>query len=229
MDEDTEKEGENTLSGYKRHTVVDLFCGCGGFSLGMLRAGFEVVAAVDNNIMPLATYWYNLCDENTRIIGEIPRKHAHYFNKPGGYRINVEEKDRIPAVRALFCKNILDVTGWEIMAAAGVDAVDVVIGSPPCQSFSKANTRKKTGDLRDYLLFEFGRVIMEINPSTFMMENVPPIIKAKLPDGRGLIDTFKKMVGGMDWELYYELRGIYPFDMGEQACEETGHQCTLPL
>lgn len=28
--------------------VVDLFCGCGGFSLGMQKAGYEVVAAYDN-------------------------------------------------------------------------------------------------------------------------------------------------------------------------------------
>lgn len=28
--------------------VIDLFCGCGGFSLGMQKAGFEIVAAYDN-------------------------------------------------------------------------------------------------------------------------------------------------------------------------------------
>ena len=28
--------------------VIDLFCGCGGLSLGFQRAGFEIVAAFDN-------------------------------------------------------------------------------------------------------------------------------------------------------------------------------------
>ena len=28
--------------------VVDLFCGCGGLSLGFEKAGFDVVAAYDN-------------------------------------------------------------------------------------------------------------------------------------------------------------------------------------
>ena len=29
-------------------TVVDLFCGCGGMSLGFQKAGFKIVAAFDN-------------------------------------------------------------------------------------------------------------------------------------------------------------------------------------
>jgi site-specific DNA-cytosine methylase len=32
-----------------RPTCLDLFCGCGGFTLGMQRAGFDVLAAVDFN------------------------------------------------------------------------------------------------------------------------------------------------------------------------------------
>jgi DNA (cytosine-5)-methyltransferase 1 len=33
----------------KRFTCVRLFCGCGGFALGMERAGFTVLAAIDSN------------------------------------------------------------------------------------------------------------------------------------------------------------------------------------
>lgn len=31
------------------HTFLDLFCGCGGFSLGLIRAGFQGLAAIDFN------------------------------------------------------------------------------------------------------------------------------------------------------------------------------------
>jgi hypothetical protein len=40
---------------------IDLFCGCGGFSLGMIQAGFEIVAAVEWEVEPAVTYMANLC------------------------------------------------------------------------------------------------------------------------------------------------------------------------
>ncbi len=39
--------------------VVDLFCGCGGLSLGFEKAGMEVVAAYDNWDPAVSTYMYN--------------------------------------------------------------------------------------------------------------------------------------------------------------------------
>jgi DNA (cytosine-5)-methyltransferase 1 len=41
-------------------TFIDLFCGCGGFTLGMLRAGFDCVAAVDFDEFAAATLKRNL-------------------------------------------------------------------------------------------------------------------------------------------------------------------------
>ena len=40
-------------------TCIDLFCGCGGFSLGMQRAGFQVLAAIDFNEEAVATFQAN--------------------------------------------------------------------------------------------------------------------------------------------------------------------------
>lgn len=40
-------------------TVIDLFCGCGGFSLGFERAGFRVVAALDSDPHAIHTYKRN--------------------------------------------------------------------------------------------------------------------------------------------------------------------------
>lgn len=39
---------------------IDLFCGCGGFSLGLARAGFQILAAIDFNEEAIITYKQNL-------------------------------------------------------------------------------------------------------------------------------------------------------------------------
>jgi DNA (cytosine-5)-methyltransferase 1 len=43
-------------------TFIDLFCGCGGFSLGMERAGFRCLAAIDFNEEAVATFRANFAD-----------------------------------------------------------------------------------------------------------------------------------------------------------------------
>ena len=44
-------------SSYK---VLDLFCGCGGLSLGFLKAGFKVILGIDNDFSACETFSYNL-------------------------------------------------------------------------------------------------------------------------------------------------------------------------
>lgn len=43
----------------KQHTVIDLFCGCGGLSLGFEQAGYNVLVGVDVWIDALVTYRAN--------------------------------------------------------------------------------------------------------------------------------------------------------------------------
>jgi len=238
-------------------TAIDLYCGAGGFSLGFINAGWHVVAAMDASIMALATYYHNLCDEDTKLIGsfsrkdmemiEASRKEWRLFDSGGydavagpGYRkssIYSENQDWIlrdmlhggepewmhgiphykrewfPAVNALFYKRAQDITGYEILDAVsditGGEQIGVVMGGPPCQGFSRSNKNRHTRDTRNFLVFEFGRLVMEINPMTFVMENVPAIQKFKLPDGSNLIKTFMKMVNKQDWDTYYEVQALF--------------------
>jgi len=42
-----------------RLTFIDLFCGCGGFSLGLERAGFTCVSAIDFNKEVATVFQHN--------------------------------------------------------------------------------------------------------------------------------------------------------------------------
>lgn len=54
--------------------------------------------------------------------------------------------------------------------------VDVIIGGPPCQSFSTAGMRKGFGDKRGIALLEFIRVVREVKPKFFVFENVAGLV-----------------------------------------------------
>ena len=47
-------------------TAIDLFCGCGGLTLGLRRAKFRVIAAVDNDALSIETYRKN--HRRTRVV-----------------------------------------------------------------------------------------------------------------------------------------------------------------
>ena len=49
-----------------KHTVVDLFSGCGGFSYGFQQAGYHVIIGVDNNKIALDTFGMN--HENSKTL-----------------------------------------------------------------------------------------------------------------------------------------------------------------
>ena len=74
--------------------------------------------------------------------------------------------------------DIAKLTGAECMKLAGVKSgeLDVLDGSPPCQGFSTAGKRK-FGDPRNSLFKEFARLILELQPRVFVMENVTGMVK----------------------------------------------------
>lgn len=54
-------------------TCIDLFCGCGGFSLGMQRAGFNVLAAIDFNKEAIASFKANFSKETIALCKDLTK------------------------------------------------------------------------------------------------------------------------------------------------------------
>lgn len=64
-------------------------------------------------------------------------------------------------------------SGLELLRLAGIEKVDFLIGGPPCQPFSVAGKRRGMQDTRAELIGHFIRLVGELRPSAFVLENVP--------------------------------------------------------
>lgn len=73
----------------------------------------------------------------------------------------------------LYKKDIRHISGKELIKSSPSGKIDLVAGCPPCQGFSQLTAKYRRSDLRNYLVYEFSRLIAEIRPAVFMMENVP--------------------------------------------------------
>ena len=74
--------------------------------------------------------------------------------------------------------------------------IDMIIGGPPCQSFSILGNRKSTEDPRGRLVFEYARFIKEVSPRGFLFENVPGILTVNGGDDwNELLSYFKEVTG----------------------------------
>ncbi len=126
-------------------TVISLFAGCGGSSLGYSMAGFRELLAVE---------W----DENAAAT----------------FRLNFPD---VPVYQG----DIAGLTSEAAMRMAGIrpGELDVLDGSPPCQGFSTAGKRDMN-DSRNQLFREYIRLLRDLQPRAFVMENVSGMVKGKM-------------------------------------------------
>lgn len=78
----------------------------------------------------------------------------------------------------IICGSIRDISAAEFASEAGVSAVDVIVGGPPCQGFSslRPNRNSNKDDHRNYLYLDFVEYVGFFRPKVFLMENVVGLI-----------------------------------------------------
>jgi len=94
----------------------------------------------------------------------------------------------------VLCRNIVDITGEEIrkLSTIGDRDIDVVFGGPPCQGYSYIG-RRALDDPRNFLIEDFVRIVLELEPSYFVFENVKGLTAGKNKCFLyKLIETFSK-------------------------------------
>lgn len=77
--------------------------------------------------------------------------------------------------------DIVKLSVEEVLERTGLQPgeLDIFDGSPPCQGFSTAGQRNFY-DARNELFHEYVRLLRGLKPKTFIMENVPGLIKGKM-------------------------------------------------
>lgn len=102
-------------------------------------------------------------------------------------------------------RDVAELTGSEIRKLVGGE-VDGVIGGPPCQGFSAIGKRDPQ-DARRSLLGHYFRIVSELRPRFFVMENVQGL---GYSDTRHVLDAAIDMVRG-DYHIF----GPYPCDAAD--------------
>ena len=156
--------------------IVDLFSGAGGLTFGFLykirRNRF--VSNAGNTIL--------FANENNPRAAE-----AFRCNFPNTKMIesDIEKLDE---------KTVIEIIGEE--------PIDLVIGGPPCQSFSTVG--KRCYDNRAKLYEQYRRLLTIIRPKAFLFENVTGIMTMKDDEGNSVIDTIFRQFESLNNSLGYK-------------------------
>ena len=73
------------------------------------------------------------------------------------------------------CGDITSIGYQDIKKVVGDQQIDVIIGGPPCQGFSLSGPRN-FNDPRNKLYLSYIRLVEEIRPRAFVIENVPGLV-----------------------------------------------------
>lgn len=96
----------------------------------------------------------------------------------------------------LVIKSLVDIKSQEIPEC------DVIIGGPPCQSWSLAGAMKGKEDSRGQLFYEYVRIIKDKRPKAFVAENVKGIVsKAHINSFNEIVEMFKECGYSVTYKL----------------------------
>lgn len=150
-------------------TAVSLFTGAGGLDLGLEAVGFSTLYATDID--------YHSCQTL-----RLSKKTASETGRP--FFQHAVIPDPI---------DILELNPADILSSTSRQPgeLDLLAGGPPCQAFSVFGRRKGREDPRGTLAFEYLRMLDELRPRAFILENVSGMLT--IEGGRLLQDMIEKL------------------------------------
>lgn len=202
--------GNTKLANTNLYTMVDLFAGCGGLSMGFENAQFTPVFVNELNKDAIQTY---LINRHHKLGGERFSDNedlrCNDANELQGHRLEqvVSDLSSIPEVN-FHLDTATDEKG-------GGSTLDVLAGGPPCQGYSGIGIRRSYAVDRkeipsNVLYGRMAQIIRRLRPRIFLFENVRGLLTAKWtreggdhiwPDVKA---EFRKIPGyEVRWSLVY--------------------------
>ena len=151
--------------------AISFFSGCGGLDIGTQMAGVKVISTLDFDPATVETI------------------KANEFFKFADHK----------------CDDIRNVSGKsysEIIHKSNPDKL-ILVGGPPCQPFSKAgywitNEKRKAVDDERNMVGEYLRIIEEIRPDGFLLENVESILH---PTNKAAVEYMEEKITRMGYHF----------------------------
>ena len=155
----------------KKHTFIDLFAGAGGMAEGFYQEGYMALTHIELDKYACLT---------------LQERMRHY-----GYHENEINKIKPTDITD---KNIISIIESNIGKTSDID---VIIGGPPCQSFSSHGKARDPfsmkKDPRNYLYENYLNILNYFKPKFFVFENVSGILSTKIKGKSIIKDIFDGM------------------------------------
>ena len=163
------ERGDSSLS------VVDLFAGCGGLTLGVAEAARRAGMALE---VPLAV---DFAEAPTRVFREAFPKASvehgpveQFFDGSVRGPLTHAERETIERVRA----------------EVDSHGIDLLVGGPPCQGHSDLNNHSRREDPRNAFYVRMARAAEVLVPRAVVIENVPTVVH----DKGGVVDITRSVL-----------------------------------
>lgn len=168
-------------------TVVDLFAGCGGASLGFQREGCEILAGLELEPVRAETHAYNF--------------HRHLGKT--ALALHGQPRD-VTLLEPMACLR-------ELTGQPGPE-VDIIVGGPPCQAYARVGRAKLREiaqhpeafrlDERGQLYAAYITFVAALKPVAVLMENVPDILNY---GGVNVAEAIAESLDALGYECRYTL------------------------